>query len=171
MQTPESPELQRPAQLPVGLALSRAARLVNRAFDAALTEAGGSMPSWLILLNVKLRGSVKQRELAEAVGISEATLTHHLSALEWDGLLTRARQEGNRRVQLVALTEAGEKRFETLRDAAMVFDGRLREGLTAEQGQQLGQLLEHVSANVRSDDTTSPPWAGLIERKENGHGH
>jgi MarR family transcriptional regulator for hemolysin len=147
---------QRPASLPIGLALSRAARMVNRAFDAALVEAGGSMPVWLILLNVKMRGSVKQRELAEAVGISEATLTHHLSALELDGLLTRTRQEGNRRVQLVALTDAGEKRFLALRDAAMDFDARLRRGLAAEEVQQLGKLLGHVGANVAPDHTKSP---------------
>jgi MarR family transcriptional regulator for hemolysin len=159
-----------PSSLPIGLALSRAARLVTRAFDAALTEAGGSLPAWLILLNVKLRGSVKQRELAEAVGISEATLTHHLSTLEADGLLARTRQEGNRRVQLVALTEAGEARFLALREAALAFDTRLRQGIEPDQVSMLGELLDHVSANVAPDNRKSPPWAGLIERKERDHG-
>lgn len=168
--TPDDQLPELPAPLPIGLALSRAARLVNRAFDATLTEAGGSLPAWLILLNVKMRGSVKQRDLAEAVGISEATLTHHLSTLEWDGLLVRTRQEGNRRVQLVSLSEAGEARFLALRDAAFAFDTRLRQGLDADAVTQFGQLLEHVSANVAPDDRESPPWVGLIERKERGHG-
>ena len=74
-----------------------------------------------------------QRELATAVGIREATLTHHLNAMEADGLLTRRRDPGNRRVHVVELTEAGEDAFARLRDAAVGFDRRLRRGISAEE--------------------------------------
>ena len=40
---------------PVGLRLSQAARAVSRAFDEALEQAGGTLPVWLILLNLKIR--------------------------------------------------------------------------------------------------------------------
>jgi len=45
----------RPARTPIGLKLNRTARIVGRAFDQALTEAGGSLPVWLVLLNLKTR--------------------------------------------------------------------------------------------------------------------
>ena len=77
----------RPTRTPLGLHLSRVARAVSRAFDQALADAGGSLPVWLVLLNLKTRRIANQRELAEAVGIREATLTHHLNAMESDGLL------------------------------------------------------------------------------------
>ena len=97
-----------PRTPPIGLHLASAARAVSRAFDGALGAAGGSMPVWLVLLNLKMRGQMaNQRELAAAVGIREATLTHHLNAMESDGLLTRRRDPGNRRVHVVELTEAG----------------------------------------------------------------
>ena len=86
---------------------ARAARLVRRAFDDALSQAGGSLPAWLVLLNLKIRLTVTQREVAEAVGIREATLTHHLNAMETDGLLTRRRDHNNRRIHVVELTDAG----------------------------------------------------------------
>ena len=91
----------RPASPPIGLQLARAARLVGRAFDDALGEAGGTMPVWLVLLNLKIRPSSSQRQLAEAVGVRQATLTHHLNAMERDGLITRRRDEHNRRVHVV----------------------------------------------------------------------
>ena len=72
----------RPAQLPVGLQLTQAARGISRAFDQALAEAGGSLPVWLVLLAMKTSAAASQRELAEAVGVKEATLTHHLNAME-----------------------------------------------------------------------------------------
>ncbi len=44
-----------PLPLPIGLRLNQAARAVGRAFDEALAEAGGSLPVWLILLNLITR--------------------------------------------------------------------------------------------------------------------
>ena len=95
-------------RVPIGLRLSQAARTVSRAFDEALEGAGGTLPVWLILLNLKIRKPGNQRELAGAVGIREATLTHHLNAMAARGLVTRTRDPVNRRIQVVELTEAGE---------------------------------------------------------------
>jgi MarR family transcriptional regulator for hemolysin len=155
----------RPVRSPIGLHLSRAARVVSRGFDDALAEAGGSLPVWLVLLNLKTRRIGNQRELAEAVGVREATLTHHLNAMESDGLLTRRRDEINRRIHVVELTEAGEAAFLALRDAAVSFDRRLRQGISAAEIASLEDLLDRLAANVANSDPGSPPWAGLVESK------
>ena len=101
----------RPARTPIGLELARAARTVSRAFDDALAEAGGSLPVWLVLLNLKTRQLSSQRDLADAVGVREATLTHHLNAMDSSGLITRTRDPANRRIHVVRLTEDGEAAF------------------------------------------------------------
>jgi MarR family transcriptional regulator for hemolysin len=138
-----------PRTPPIGLRLSNAARVVSRAFDEALVEAGGSLPVWLVLLNLKARRAVgNQRELADAVGIREATLTHHLNAMEADGLLTRRRDPENRRVHLVELTDAGEAAFARLREAALTFDRRLRRGISAAELDGLERLLDRLADNV-----------------------
>src|SRR5258708_36651645 len=94
-------------RVPIGLQLSQAARTVSRAFDAALDGAGGTLAVWLILLNLKIHKPANQRELAEAVGVREATLTHHLNAMDARGLVTRARDTANRRVPGVAPAGGG----------------------------------------------------------------
>src|ERR1700753_2486187 len=111
-----------PMPVPIGLRLNQAAPAVGRAFDEALAAAGGSLPVWLILLNLKVRRPGTQRELAEAVGIREATLTHHLTAMDADGLVARTRDAANRRVQVVTLTDRGDQVFLALRAAATAFD-------------------------------------------------
>jgi MarR family transcriptional regulator, transcriptional regulator for hemolysin len=148
-------------RVPVGLRLSQAARTVGRAFEYALEEAGGTLPTWLILLNLTIRKPANQRELAEAVGIREATLTHHLNALDARGLITRTRDAANRRIQVVELTEAGRVAFTRLQQAAVAFDGRLRAGLTEDELDQLGGLLGRLAANAGGGGDDAPPWAGL----------
>jgi len=137
-----------PFPLPIGLRLAQAARVVERAFDEALGEAGGTLPVWLILLNLKIRKPANQRELAEAVGVREATLTHHLNAMEARGLLTRTRDAANRRVHVVALTEAGEAAFVRMRDTAIAFDAKLRAGLADTDVVTLSVLLGRLAANA-----------------------
>ncbi len=153
-----------PFPLPIGLRLAQTARTVERAFDDALGEAGGTLPVWLILLNLKIRKPANQRELAEAVGVREATLTHHLNAMEARGLLTRTRDAANRRVHVVALTEAGEAAFVRMRDTAMAFDAKLRAGLADADLATLSTLLGQLAANAGAGEAASP-WIGLADRR------
>src|SRR5487761_1875174 len=145
-----------PFPVPIGLRLNQAARAVERAFDEALAEAGGTLPTWLILLNLKIRTPGNQRELAEAVGVREATLTHHLNAMDARGLVTRARDAANRRVQVVALTEAGEVAFARLRDTAVAFAARLRAGLAEADLATLSPLLAHLAATAGAGEAAGP---------------
>ena len=143
----------RPAHTPLGLHLARTARNVGRAFDDALAEVGGSMPTWLILISLKTHQLGNQRELADAVGIRGATLTHHLNAMESAGLVTRRRDPANRRLHLVELTPDGDALFVRLREVAFAFDQRLRAGLTEYDVGQLEALLTRLRDNL----TSSPP--------------
>lgn len=138
----------RPPRPPIGLQLTRTARSVSRAFDDALAEAGGSLPVWLVLLSLKSQPPGNQRDLAEAVGIREATLTHHLNAMDARGLVTRRRDPANRRVHLVELTAEGEATFRRLRSAAVAFDQRLRRGLSDGDVARLDGLLGRLEGNV-----------------------
>jgi MarR family transcriptional regulator, transcriptional regulator for hemolysin len=148
----------RPARTPVGLELARAARTVSRAFDGALAAAGGSLPVWLVLLNLKTRPVSSQRDLAEAVGVREATLTHHLNAMDTQGLVTRTRDPANRRTHIVELTPAGEEAFLRLRDAATAFDHRLRNGLTDTDLDGLAATLGRLASNVAGKNDPAGPW-------------
>src|SRR6516164_10422130 len=107
----------RPAREPLGLHLTRVSRIVSRAFDEALAEAGGSLPVWVVLISLKSGQTSSQRELAGAVGIQGATMSHHLDAMESSGLVTRRRDPRNRRLHLVELTPDGDALFARLREA------------------------------------------------------
>ena len=76
---------------PIGLRLARTARTVSQAFERAMAEAGGTASTWQVLLLVRAQECDTQSEMAEQLGITGATLTHHLNALEQRGLVRRWR--------------------------------------------------------------------------------
>lgn len=137
-----------PAEPPIGLQLSRTARAASQAFERALVAAGGTTATWQVLLLVRSRNWDTQSELARAMGVTAATLTHHLNALEQRGLVVRQRLADNRRVQQVALTPAGEAMFDQLRGAALAHDQRLRGAFDDAELATLRQLLGRLAAVV-----------------------
>jgi MarR family transcriptional regulator for hemolysin len=68
--------------------------------------------------------------------------------MERDGLVVRRRDPGNRRVQQVELTAAGEEMFDRLRVAARAHDERLRTGLSESEVGELERLLGQMRGNV-----------------------
>src|SRR6266568_4148416 len=137
-----------PERHPIGLRLAQVAKVVSRAFDDALAQAGGSLPMWLVLISLKSGQAASQRQLAATVGIQGATLTHHLNAMETAGLVTRHRDPANCRVHVVQVTPEGDALFFRLRDAATAFDQRLRSGLDERDLAQIEDLLTRLRDNV-----------------------
>jgi MarR family transcriptional regulator, transcriptional regulator for hemolysin len=137
---------------PIGLRLTRTARVVTQAFERAMAEAGGSAAAWQVLLLVRSEQWGTQSRLAEAMGITGATLTHHLTALEAQNLVRRWREPGNRRVQRVELTDEGEALFGRLRRVAAEHDARLRSRLSDEETAQLGELLDRLRSGLEPSD-------------------
>jgi MarR family transcriptional regulator, transcriptional regulator for hemolysin len=116
------------------------------------------LPVWLVLVSLKTQRLGNQRQLAEAVGIQDATLSHHLNAMADQGLLTRERDPANRRVHQVRLTEVGEAVFARLRGTAVEFDQRLRSGLSARDVATLERILGRLVGNVtRSESPDHSP--------------
>jgi MarR family transcriptional regulator for hemolysin len=119
---------------------------------------------WLVLVNLKANPRASQREIAEAMGVTEATLTHHLNGMDADGLITRRRDPENRRVHVLELTASGEDAFMRLRAVASSFDKRLRRGVTDDEVEHLRGLLDRLASNVGGALDGGAPWAGLVRR-------
>jgi len=138
----------RPEGTPTGLKLARTSKIVGQAFNSALAEVGGSLPTWLILSSLKWGQWQSQHELARAVGVEGPTLTRHLDGLEEAGLVTRARTTADRRTIRVELTEKGNTAHERMLAAVIAFTKQLQAGLSKQELTQLDDLLSRLAANV-----------------------
>jgi MarR family transcriptional regulator, transcriptional regulator for hemolysin len=137
-----------PRKPPIGRDVAQTAKVLDRAFGAALAEVGGTLPTWLVLLALTEQQHRTQQEIARAVGIGGPTLTHHLDGMEAQGLVARSRDDADRRAVRVEITPAGEEAFGRLRDAAVAFDARLRDGLTEDELEGARALLARLRGNV-----------------------
>jgi MarR family transcriptional regulator, transcriptional regulator for hemolysin len=144
----------RPTTQPLGLHLTRTARAAAQAFDRAMAGEGGSASIWQVLLLVRSGDWSTQSQLARAMGVTGATLTHHLKSLEADGLVRRWREPDNGRVQRVELTPDGEELFERLRAVAKRHDERLRGLLSAQEADQLRRILDRLDAGLHDPGDT-----------------
>jgi MarR family transcriptional regulator, transcriptional regulator for hemolysin len=141
-------EMDAPAEMPIGLLVSRTAKTLGRAFDDALAAAGGSSATWLVLLAIKTNQATTQRALADQLGIRQPTLVHHLNGMEASGLVRRGPHPDDRRAQRLVLTDKGEKTFLELRDVALRFDRRLRRGIDAKELAVLRATLATLAGNA-----------------------
>lgn len=88
-------------------ALVTAARNVVGLYRPILEPLGLTHPQYLVMLALWERSPRSLRELAGELALEPATLSPLVKRLEAQGLVTRARREGDERVLDVELTETG----------------------------------------------------------------
>jgi MarR family transcriptional regulator for hemolysin len=142
-----------PPTEPLGLQLIDTASLISRAFEDALSAAGGSMPMWLVMVSLKGQRRGPHRELATAAGVGDPSadqLDHMASA----GLVIRTGDPENAEGHLVQLTATGEELFRRLLRAVVAFDARLRAGFTDREIVALSGALGQLRSNATDEDTS-----------------
>lgn len=150
----------KPIDEPVGLLVTRTAKVVSRAFDGALADLGGSLATWLVLVSLAGGLHASQRSIAAAVGVEGPTLTHHLNRMEAEGLVTRVRDPENRRAHLVALTDSGRAQFRSMLTEVQAFDRQLRAPFSTDELATLHHLLLRLVDAATAIETANPPRRG-----------
>jgi MarR family transcriptional regulator for hemolysin len=142
--------------LPIGRQLHLTHKAVAQAFNAALSETGGSISTWLILSALTWDQWHTQHDLAAALGIEGPTLTRHLDGLESAGFVVRVRDEADRRALRVETTEAGRELHERLHKVAKAFDRQLRKGVSDDEVDELRRLLLRLEENAGARFRAAP---------------
>jgi DNA-binding MarR family transcriptional regulator len=139
----------------------RALRQIMQAVDLhsrrLLEEYGLTGPQLVTLREVQRSGRVAATSLARAIHLSAPTLTGILRRLENRGLLSRSREEKDRRVMRVELTDAGR---EMLDRAPSPLQETFRQGLgSLDAGERLQVLvtLKRVAAMMQADAIPAVP--------------
>ena len=105
----------------VCFALVTAARNVVGLYRPILEPLGLTHPQYLVMLALWERSPRSLRELAGELALEPATLSPLVKRLEAQGLVTRARRDGDERVLDVGLTDEGRR----LRERALEVPGKV----------------------------------------------
>ena len=136
-------------------ALVRTAPLVSRWIERLLAahDPPLTVPHYLTLQAIA-DGEIVGAELARRAAVSPAAISQLLSALEDNGLLCRARLEGDRRRQSLALTEAGRSALRSAQTALRERLAGLLSNMPPPEIDALARLLERLETALSG---TPPP--------------
>lgn len=131
----------------VSYRLRRAARLVARAYDRALSETGLRNTQFTLLAALVEEGPKNVTDLGDALGIEGSTLARNLEILRREGLIDIVTSAVDARTKQISITSLGQARF----DAALPIwlktqQSILSETSNAEWLSMINQLAEIETA-------------------------
>ena len=132
-------------------------KAIREYFEDALSRAGASLATWVVLSGIDRGSWDNQRNLAKELRIEGATLTRHLDRMERDGLIARTRDPGDRRQVRAELTPAGRALHRRLKATARKVGGRASDGLTDEDQAALRRILGRMRTNVGGEGADERP--------------
>lgn len=144
---------QTPAELDVfvGYNLKRAYVIVQQDFRKALGEDGLAPRVFSALSLVVQFPNITQSELARLLGIERSGLVAIVDELEQRGYLLRTTVQGDRRVQALVPTEAGQQANASAHERVRAHEDALLSNLSAEEKGTLLRLLKKIRTHEGKD--------------------
>ncbi len=124
-----------------GLLLALLGQQAMTRLRTAHTEHGLSPRQFHLLGLLHDHGALSQRDLGTLMGVDPSIVVGLLNPLEAEGYLSRERESADRRRHVVTLTRAGEKKLEQSAQAQRQAEQELLASLSANERDQLRQLL------------------------------
>ena len=123
---------------------AEAARRGRRLVDASLAQDGARRQHFTVLTSLSEQGPTSQAELGRRLSIDRSDLHALLGELERDGIVTRVRDEQDRRRNVVMLTRAGQSVLARLDMRVDTAQDALLEPLSAGERRELSRLLQKL---------------------------
>ena len=138
-----------PLEASVGYQVRRTHRSIQRLLQARLAPHGVQLGMWYLLRVMWNEDGLTQRELSHRVEIMEPTTLHTIAQMERSGLITRVRNEADRRKVNVFLTKKGRHLEKVLLPVAVEVVNEVVHGFSEQDvGQFLG-FLRTIQQNLR----------------------
>lgn len=138
-----------------------AARQIRCLYDQRFAELGLNLSQASLLAYVNEFGPHTQTALAERMGLGRAATGTVIDQLETRGLLVRTPDPGDRRVWLIAITDAGNELVADITEIDTVVRSSLRAGISRDERQQLASLLVRIQQNLANCMNDQPDLAPL----------
>ncbi|MEC7763250.1 MAG: MarR family transcriptional regulator [Pseudomonadota bacterium] len=128
--------------------LNRTTFQLNQLLKADLKPYDLSISNWRVLAVVATNDAVTMNKIAMYAMIEQPTASRMVDRLEADGLILRRDAETDRRFRSLALTDAGRKAYEAVRDLAFAHTTRALDGLSDEERDAFTKTLMRIEANL-----------------------
>ena len=124
-------------------------RLQLRVYNGRLRATGLNQSQVAALLHLQRAEELSQTDLSARLGMRKAALGTLIDGLEGKGLVERSRGREDRRLQLVSITDAGERVVDEVDSMGEALGTGLRQGISREERTQLVSILQRIRQNLR----------------------
>ncbi|WGI20979.1 MarR family transcriptional regulator [Amylibacter sp. IMCC11727] len=137
----------------LGYQLTIAARTNNADFEAALARLGITRQMWCVLVAVGEQNITAPSAIADYIGIIRPAASRTLKQMDQKGLLHRKNGQTDKRTTTVALTDQGRDVLDRSMPMALATRSAIDGALTANEQQQLSQLLAKLTSSLQTTAT------------------
>lgn len=129
------------------------ASLLERRAEQLLQEQFGiGFSQFKILMALKWKTNVQQRQIAESLGQTEASVSRQIKMMHEQGLLANHVSAGNRRQRITSLSLAGDKMAEAAMKVLGDYQNEIFSELTAAHQKDLVDALQLVHQHMCSSN-------------------
>lgn len=145
-----------------GFLIHDTSRLRRTVMDQHLKPLGITRSQWWVLSQVHrdTGGGFSQIELARLLDVGKVTLGGLIDRLEANGLVTRVPDALDRRAKRVKLSRKGRKLLERIENVSVEVHGRIMEGISAAEEDQLIAILTKMKHNLKAMDAVPASTTG-----------
>lgn len=122
---------------------------ITEAFGGRLENSGITRVQWIALYYVKTKNKISQRELSNLMNIMDSSVGRLIDRLERDGLIERHRDNTDRRVVFITLTDKGDKLISDLLPIGIQFNDDLLAGIDEEELMIYEKVLNKMISNIK----------------------
>lgn len=108
-------------------------------------------------------GDCSQKELAESLGISPASIATSLKRMSKSGFVERTEDEDDRRINRISVTARGKDVFLAGKTECDKVDSAMFAGFSSEEIKSFSDMLERVAANLSSDGVSEKEAMDFIK--------
>ena len=127
--------------------LNQAAEATSKDFQSIYRAAHGlTRTQWRVLANLGRFGAMTARDICRVSHMEKTKVSRAVAALEDRGILTRAPDPGDRRAEILSLTQQGAQVFADLGQRGITYDAALRAELGPDAAAHLDALLARLIA-------------------------
>lgn len=126
--------------------LNQAAEASSLAFQRVYRGRYGMLRTeWRVLFHLGIYGELTARDVCERAKIHKTKVSRAVAKLAERRFLSRRKDETDRRVEWLALTQSGQAAYKDLRDVARRYDAELIERFDLHDVDRLKVVLQKVS--------------------------
>ena len=126
--------------------LNQAAEVTSRAFQDSYRDHGITRTEWRVMANLGARTALTAADICRITFTDKTKVSRAVQALEGAGWLTRSADNGDRRRETLALTDAGRILCRQIEHRALDFDAALRAQLGDDGAEALAAALGRLIA-------------------------